>query len=80
MNGSCECEPTEPDQGDWITEDYITFREYEGRGVIRIPLGGPWQYAVRDRMDREKFWPNVWLAEERGGYMLITRELDEEDL
>lgn len=70
-------EPDEPDEGDWITEDHIVFRECGGKGVIRIPLGGPWQPAVRDRMEREQFWPNVWLLSDHGNYHLMS--LDEEE-
>lgn len=30
--------------------------------------------AIRVRMDREQFWPNVWRADDHGGYTLLTLE------
>lgn len=29
---------------------------------------------IRERMDRERFWPNVWKQDDHGGYTLVTIE------
>jgi hypothetical protein len=82
-----EPEPTEPEEGDLFTYDEIHFYELGSAGIfdvkldrgwkVRVPLGGPWQPAVRDYMDKQKFWPSVWLIDDHGGVTLLSLEEDE---
>jgi hypothetical protein len=69
-----EEEPTddEPEEGDYITTDYQTFYQY-GRSVVKTDSAG-WTVAVKQHMDEEQFWPNVWFQGERGGYDLLSLE------
>jgi hypothetical protein len=72
-------EPTEPEEGDYVTSDYRTFYQY-GKPVVVIspedfdknPDG--WTTAVKAHMEASQFWPNVWLQGERGGYDLLSLE------
>ena len=70
----CEChQEPEPQQGDWITNDYRTFWEHDGKGRFTVPDSDDdaWLRAVKDRMDRDHFWPTVWFVSDHGNYHLL---------
>ncbi len=70
-------EEEEPDDDDLVTNDYVTFRSLAtGHIEVDLDLSGDerWQDAVNAWMENEQFWPNVWVAEERGGYHRIDWE------
>ena len=62
-------EPTEPEDNDLITDDYVTFRRFGVNGpsgvVIRV-RGADWREAVRAWMSREAFYPHVWHVSDHG--------------
>ena len=76
-------EPTEPEECDYVTADDTScgamhFREYgTGRLLLSVkPDETSWVRAVRDHMDRERFWPNVWSLSDHGNWHLLR--LDDE--
>lgn len=70
-------EPTEPEEGDWVTDDYIKFREFGIHRFFNVPPGERWQHTVSARMQKESFWPNVWFLSDHGNYELLSLESDE---
>jgi hypothetical protein len=69
-------EETEPTEGDYIISDsrgetIITkCEDYHYRKVIK-------EYSeaydiIKNEMEREKFWPNVWTLSDHGNYNLIS--------
>lgn len=69
-------EPNEPQDEDLVTKDYITFfrANMGGRVAFRVPKDADWRLSAEMYMDRENYWPDIWLEEERGGYINITVE------
>ncbi|MBT9260175.1 MAG: hypothetical protein KM310_10575 [Clostridiales bacterium] len=62
-------------------EDYVIYDAPGGGydvGVIEGEFVGSFKdfdealAAIRAKMDREKFWPNVWLRDDHGGMELLT--------
>ena len=71
----CMCDPTEPEDEDLVTKDYITFyRANMGRVAFVVAREKDWQPYAKAYMEKTEYWPNVWLEEERGGYRNITME------
>ena len=65
----------QPDDEDLVTKDYVTFFRFNmGLTAFQVPNGREWRDAAQRYMEETEYWPNVWLEEERGGYMLITTE------
>jgi hypothetical protein len=62
--------PTEPEEGDWITNDYKQWQEYNGR-KITVTDPDDWAAQMKDVMEREQWWPNLWLQGERGEWNLL---------
>jgi hypothetical protein len=64
-----------PQDDDWITSDYRTFRlaGFPGRSFT-LGENEDWRTALLARMAIEDFYPNVWYAEERGGFTLLSTE------
>jgi hypothetical protein len=72
-------EPQEPEEGDWVTEDYFTWRRYEGsRNDVMVLENGEqdWRVALKQRMDADRFWPNVWCLSDHGNWHLLDREAE----
>lgn len=67
-----DLQPDEPEQGDWFTADYVTFHEWEGKGLVIA--GDDWQKTLREYMDAEKFWPSVWFISDHGNAHLLQME------
>lgn len=70
---SCGREFWEPTEDDYITEDYERFYQY-GKLVINLPEGEDWRAAVKDHMEENKFWPNIWFCSDHGNYHLLSLE------
>lgn len=64
----------EPDEEDLFTEDHATFW-YCGKPVIRVSDREDWRDVVRQWMDTEGFYPNVWFVSDHGNAHLITPAL-----
>jgi hypothetical protein len=72
-------EPGEPEEGDYVTEDdascaVMHFREH-GTGKLQLSVKvdeKDWRRAVKDHMDREQFWPNVWFVSDHGNAHLLS--------
>ena len=76
LYGLQEEEPTEPEEGDWTTEDHKRFYSY---GKLILDVSGQeltedklWD-AIVAQMNRDKFWPNVWFISDHGNAHLMTR-------
>jgi hypothetical protein len=68
-------EPTEPEEGDLVTEDHRKFYEHEGtkrKPVLELDEDEDWKEAVKAYMEREQFWPNCWLRSDHGNYHLLS--------
>jgi hypothetical protein len=67
--GECLERAQEPQEDDYITEDFIGFSR-PGRTVY---VGEEeWQDVLRRDMEEQQFWPNVWHLDERGSYTLLS--------
>lgn len=71
-------EGSEPEEGDYLTEDHIRFYQY-GKLVVEVPLDKErsykdWRSFVKAHMDKGKFWPNVWFISDHGNYLLLSLE------
>lgn len=70
-------EPAEFEEGDLVTEDYIHFNEVGGTNnpvLILFDEETDWKAAVKEYMDEQKFWPNVWQLSDHGNYCLLSLE------
>ncbi len=66
--------PTEPSDDDYTTTDYLVFRQHGGftrEPLLVVPDGAEWTDIVKEHMDAEEFWPNVWFLGERGDWNLL---------
>lgn len=83
-----DAEPTEPEEGDYIlspsgnlgthtavVQDGRRLATFGPMGEGEKPRSGSDERAlsfVRQHMEKEQFWPNVWLQDDHGGYTLAT--------
>lgn len=69
-------EPTEPDEEDLVTEDHRRFYSHGGASRLAVEVdeerGWDWQTTVRDWMERNNFYPNVWQLDDHGGFTLLS--------
>jgi hypothetical protein len=65
--------PTEPEPGDYVTEDYLSWYVYQGTHgtILKLADTENWHKAVQAHMDSEEFWPNAWYRGERGEWNLL---------
>ena len=61
-----DTEPTGPDDNDYVTEDYRTFRVVGTSRVITVGEEEDWHAVIRIEMDRDQYWPNVWQVSDHG--------------
>lgn len=66
-------DPTKPEEGDIITPDH---HHWWQQGKLYY-VGNEEGLVVN--MDEDKFWPNVWLEDDHGGYTLIRINFTEEE-
>lgn len=57
--------PTEPEEGDYTTDDFRTFY-VNGKPVVTVPDDVRWQDAVAAHMNQEQYFPNVWRVSDHG--------------
>jgi len=65
--------PTEPQDDDLVTNDYIHFRDVTTRKVVAI-VPSPeddWYPTVKAYQEKEGYFGNVWFQNERGDYQLL---------
>jgi hypothetical protein len=82
MSEDTEDEPRfdEPEEGDYITYDHRKFYQY-GKLVLTVPdeyTSEEMVRALREYMDREKFWPNAWWISDHGNSVLLDLRLPQE--
>lgn len=69
------------EEGDWVTEDHRTFREHLG-GSRSVPIevgdDEDWRDVVKERMEADQFWPNVWSLSDHGNLHLLSLEKEKE--
>ena len=64
-------DPSEPEEGDLTTEDHRVFYS-GGKKAFAVGEDEDWRQAAREWMDREQFWPNVWLISDHGNAILMS--------
>jgi hypothetical protein len=62
--------PTEPEEGDWITQDYKTWWMNNSGGFI-VTDPDDWPAQMKEIMEGEQWWPNLWYLGERGDWNLL---------
>lgn len=72
-----EPDPTEREEGDWVTEDYRTFTQFPTspnawRDRVTVGEGEDWRVVLKARMDQSQFWPNVWSLSDHGNLCLLS--------
>lgn len=65
-----------PEDEDWVTDDYETFREHNGSNTLET-TPDTWMADLSARMDEEDFFPNVWYQGERGDWNVLSMETGE---
>lgn len=68
-------EPTEPEEGDLVTEDHIHFWEHGSTKrcpAVTVQGDDTWQNAVRAYQNKEGFWGNIWSLSDHGNYCLLS--------
>lgn len=74
-SADCLCSENEPVDEDLVTKDRLIFYRFGmNRVAFVVPKGEDWQGYATKYMDKRQYWPDVWLEEERGGYINITTE------
>jgi hypothetical protein len=63
----------DPDSGDISTSDHRKFYSYH-KLWLEVAEDDDYKAAVKAKMDREKFWPNVWFISDHGNTHLISLE------
>lgn len=58
-------EDQEPAEDDYVTEDHRRFYQY-GKLAVTVPQDDDWRSHVKAHMDRERFWPGVYLISDHG--------------
>jgi hypothetical protein len=78
----CLCQPQEqdeeddqPGEDDIFTEDHHHFYQYR-KLVVTVPEGEDWKPYLREYVEREQFFPNVWWVSDHGNPHLISVEPD----
>lgn len=73
-----EEEPSEPEEGDWVTKDYHEFtqHQYPNAHRDRVILNDEdnWREALKAIMEVDQFWPNVWHLSDHGNWLLLSLE------
>jgi hypothetical protein len=73
-----ELEPiTEPEEEDLVTADHRQFfvvGSSNRRPAVTVPDGDDWRPYVRDFMEKERFFPNVWFISDHGNSHLLNWE------
>lgn len=65
-------------EDDYYTQDYRHFFQYR-KLVVTVPMKNTdknipddWRPYVKEHMEQERFWPNVWFQGERGVLDLLS--------
>lgn len=59
----------EPQEDDYVTEDFCKFYQY-GKLAVRT-TEDRWERDVRAHMDKERFWPSIWMISDHGNAHLV---------
>jgi hypothetical protein len=65
-------DPVEPEDGDIVIDERRGIGEVGGRWFVHFKDWDQAERVIKEKMDRDRYYPNVWLAEERGGYTLTS--------
>lgn len=60
-----------PSYDDYTTNDYLNFYQ-GGKLVVTVDEGEEWEDKIREHMEQEQYWPNVYHVNERGTVDLLT--------
>jgi hypothetical protein len=65
-------EPSEPEEGDYVTTDHVHWYEHgTGKLLLTVPEDGDYKAAIRDHMEDEALFSNVWFLSDHGNAHLI---------
>lgn len=64
-------EPSEPEEGDYTSEDHCKWYQF-GKLAVTVSIDGDYKQALREHMEQEQYWPNVWFISDHGNAHLIT--------
>ncbi len=71
-------EAQEPEEGDWVTEDHVTFCQHEypraWQHRVVVPKDQDYKTVLRARMEMDEFWPNVWFVSDHGNWHPMNLE------
>jgi hypothetical protein len=75
-----EDELTEPQDDDILTEDHRHFYQYH-KLILTVPLDDDgevedWKPHMREYLEKEQFYPNIWWVSDHGNTHLISVEPD----
>ncbi len=71
-------EVEQPQDDDIIITDNRGYAAYQsGKMVASADDYDECLWNIKQYMDRSKYWPNVWLQEERGGYQNVSAEVSQ---
>ena len=72
LAAEAESEPSEPSDGDYVTEDHRVIREFgTGRTGLTVPDNVPFGPWLSGWMTRDGYFPNVWFLSDHGNAHLI---------
>jgi hypothetical protein len=64
--------PTEPEDGDWVTDDYVHWYPFDGPlSLLTVTNPNRWPEEMKAKMERDQRWPNLWYQGERGDWNLL---------
>jgi hypothetical protein len=69
-----EDDPEEPEDGDIVVNEYNGIYEEGGRWRAPFQDWGQAGKVIREKMERDGYFPNVWLADDHGGFTLTSIE------
>lgn len=64
--------PSEPEEGDYTSSDYKNWYQYNKRVLVTPEGGEDYKVIIKNHMERNNFYPNVWIISDHGNAHLIT--------
>jgi hypothetical protein len=65
-------DPVEPEEGDIVVNEYSYISEVGGRWSVPFEDWDQAEQVIKEKMERDQYWPNIWLADDHGRYTLTS--------